>query len=312
MVLDVPDPSNFRVLFKILKDGQEPELGESQHKCILMGIVPRRASTEAFVVDEDHPRHGFFITDYGNLWGQDGTDSSSEIHNLPIGTTLSLQYISEPAPVLLASTDGQQPVVLTFDNPIPPDDYRPCVVFRTEGTAVEAMVVEASSSKRQAVATASTTLTRMWEARSFCDAELTCGGRSFLAHREVLAAASPVFAATFGGCMQEASAAKVEIGDTTPGAVEALLRCIYTSRLEPGEAAAVLPLAHRYQIERLVRRCSEVLLRTLSCDTVANIVRTLRRFREDKAVAPVWDSLIAQVLADETLLRATLETPLFV
>lgn len=32
-----------------------------------------------------------------------------------------------------------------------------------QGTAVEAMVVEASSSKRQAVATASTTLTRMWE-----------------------------------------------------------------------------------------------------------------------------------------------------
>jgi len=206
VVLEVQDPGNFRVRFKIVKDGGiDSDVGEAQHRCILMGIIPRRACSDAFAVEDDHPKHGYFITDFGNLWAQDGTDMESEIHNLPIDISLTLHFISEPTPTLIASTDDQLPCVLHFERPIPPDDYRPCVVFRTEDTAVEATVVE--TTKRPVVrGSPGGILAKMWEARSFADAELACDGKAFPAHREVLAAASPVFAATFGGSMKEAPA----------------------------------------------------------------------------------------------------------
>jgi len=294
VVLEVQDPGNFRVRFKIVKDGGiDSDVGEAQHRCILMGIIPRRACSDAFAVEDDHPKHGYFITDFGNLWAQDGTDMESEIHNLPIDISLTLHFISEPTPTLIASTDDQLPCVLHFERPIPPDDYRPCVVFRTEDTAVEATVVE--TTKRPVVrGSPGGILAKMWEARSFADAELACDGKAFPAHREVLAAASP-------------ASSRIDVGDSTPKAVEALLRCIYTGNLDAGDAPAVLPLAHRYQMECIVRRSGELMLQGLSPETAARTASTFRSFREDKAVAPLWDSLVGRCLVDEALLRATLE-----
>lgn len=305
LTLDVSDSSNFRVQFKIVKDGLEPESGDSQHRCILMGIVPNRVANDNFaLVEGTHPKHGFFITDYGNLWAQDGTDCDSEIHNLPIGAVLRLHYISEPSPVLLASTDDQKPTVLNFKRSIPADDYKPCVVFRTGGTAVEVTV---SDPAKRPSSPQCKMLSRMWESRAFTDAEISCEGRAFPIHREVLAAASPVFAAAFGGSMREATTAKIEIVDATANAVKAFLQNIYTESLEPADAVAVLPLAHRYQVEGLVRRCGEELLRNLTAESVARVVEVLRTLKEDKLVAPVWDALLGKLMADRGLMKATLD-----
>jgi len=66
-------------------------------------------------------------------------------------------------------------------------------------------------------------------------------------------------------------------------------------------------LAHRYQMECIVRRSGELMLQGLSPETAARTASTFRSFREDKAVAPLWDSLVGRCLVDEALLRATLE-----
>jgi len=147
----------------------------------------------------------------------------------------------------------------------------------------------------------------MWEERAFTDAEVTCDGRSFSVHRTVLAAASPVFSATFRGQMREAATAQLEVVDAPASAVEALLRYIYTGVLEPATAAAVLPVAHRYQIERLVTRCCEELLRCLAPDTAVETVRALRALREDKVIVPFWDRTIDKVHEDKALFRVVLE-----
>merc|ERR1740121_2054447 len=107
--------------------------------------------------------------------------------------------------------------------------------------------------------------------------------------------------------MKEATTARLDVGDTTASAVEALLKCVYTDCLDASDAASVLPLAHRYQIESLVKRCGEMLLRGLSPETVARTTRGLRSLREDRAVAPLWDALVGRLLSDEKLFRAALE-----
>jgi hypothetical protein len=64
------------------------------------------------------------------------------------------------------------------------------------------------------------------------DVAVTAGGRTFRAHRVVLAAASPVFLSMLDGDMREAREAAVELVGADAGAVELLLRHVYGGATE--------------------------------------------------------------------------------
>lgn len=128
------------------------------------------------------------------------------------------------------------------------------------------------------------------------DVAFEVGGRTFLAHRCVLAARSPVLRAELSDAgLTAAAAAK---GDSAAPAVvvrvvddmeardfEALLRYMYTDSLpdgmtEQGEAAAMLPdlvaAANRYQMERLRLLCEAKLCEFVNARTVAIILAFAR------------------------------------
>ncbi|TVU39487.1 hypothetical protein EJB05_12909, partial [Eragrostis curvula] len=108
------------------------------------------------------------------------------------------------------------------------------------------------------------------------------GGRSFAAHRAVLAARSPVFAAElFGGMKEAAAAAIVEVEDMDAAAFEVLLHFVYTDTApeldrhdeEDAVVAAMaqhlLAGADRYGLDRLKLICEGKLSDRVTVDTAA-------------------------------------------
>jgi speckle-type POZ protein len=99
------------------------------------------------------------------------------------------------------------------------------------------------------------------------------------AHRVVLAARSPVFAAMLTGSMREATAAAVPVPDVDPAVFRALLHFAYTDalpqELEAGGGLAVplaqhlLAAADRFALTRLRRICERRLCETVDAATVA-------------------------------------------
>ncbi|GBF89028.1 hypothetical protein Rsub_01527 [Raphidocelis subcapitata] len=84
----------------------------------------------------------------------------------------------------------------------------------------------------------------------FTGAALTAGGRTFRAHRVVLAAASPVFLSMLDGTMREAREAAVELVEADAGAVELLLRHVYGGAIDVPLSLALqlYALADQYQL----------------------------------------------------------------
>ena len=93
------------------------------------------------------------------------------------------------------------------------------------------------------------------------------------AHRVILAARSPVFAAMFQHDMKENRTSEAEIKDVTPAAFKALLRFIYTGDCEVGNwAEELLVAANKYDIQDLKQICAKELGKKL---TVENAIRLL-------------------------------------
>jgi speckle-type POZ protein len=93
------------------------------------------------------------------------------------------------------------------------------------------------------------------------------------AHRVILAAGSPVFAAMFQHDMEENRTNETEITDVTPAAFKALLQFIYTGHCEVGNLAEqLLVAANKYDIQDLKEICADELRMKM---TVGNAVRLL-------------------------------------
>ncbi|KAM0913751.1 hypothetical protein ACQ4PT_011977 [Festuca glaucescens] len=110
------------------------------------------------------------------------------------------------------------------------------------------------------------------------DVSFTIDGETFLAHRAVLAARSPVFRAELFGSMAEAKMPSITLHDITPAAFRVMLQFVYTDAL-PGEDGLgdspvemfqdLLAVADRYALDRLKLMCAQKLWDNLSVDTVA-------------------------------------------
>jgi hypothetical protein len=103
----------------------------------------------------------------------------------------------------------------------------------------------------------------------FSDVAVTAGGRTFPAHRVVLAAASPAFLGMLDGGMREAREAAVELRDADPAVVELLLRHIYGGAMEvPLPLALPLcALADQYQLSSGLQRQLRLWLLAARLDT---------------------------------------------
>lgn len=128
-------------------------------------------------------------------------------------------------------------------------------------------------------------LSNLLSTESHTDCELLVDGCRYRAHKGILAARSPVFAAMFDPShdMIEAQKNECEIEDLTSTAVCALLHYIYTDTCPQliDYAEEILPAADKYQLVRLKAECELELSKTL---TPENVCRRLKL--ADKHSAP--------------------------
>ena len=105
---------------------------------------------------------------------------------------------------------------------------------------------------------------QLWNAASggfigkLTDAKLLVESRPFSAHRSLLVARSPVFAAMFSSEMEEARTGEVLINDTDYGTFEHFLRFLYEGEMKTWNSSLrkkLFALADRYQVETLMDIC---------------------------------------------------------
>lgn len=115
------------------------------------------------------------------------------------------------------------------------------------------------------------------------DVTFVVGGRSFPAHRCVLAARSAVFRAELFGPMKEKAATRVKVDDMEPSIFEALLHFVYMDTLPDGDGGVAtdddkdrnVPMQHllvaadRCGLDTLRLMCEVGMCRSIDADTVA-------------------------------------------
>lgn len=131
----------------------------------------------------------------------------------------------------------------------------------------------------------------IFKSQEFSDVTIYANGREFKAHKAILAARSPMFRGMFSHDMKETKYNRVEVTDVDPDVLEEMLRFIYTGkssleqRLQVREqkdqkeqekeqhlAIELLQAANKYHLDRLKLICEEALYKTLSADSVAEIL----------------------------------------
>lgn len=154
------------------------------------------------------------------------------------------------------------------------------------------------------------TLNTMWDDRCFTDCVVECMGECFQVHRAVLCSASPIFKSAFVGTMQEARQARFAVRDCEePLAVAAMLEFTYKGSLPDLNVdvlRALLPLAIQYELDELSGCVADILLESVALDTVREITKVLRQFRDHRIVAEQYSCLMWMLRANESLLTEAL------
>ena len=101
------------------------------------------------------------------------------------------------------------------------------------------------------------------------DMTITCAGKVFPCHKVILRSQCPAFKTFLAGDTKENLESQIEIKETTPQAVELLLKYLYEGEVKkiPDDAVLdVLNLAKKYDLVPLKVICGESLLKNLTID----------------------------------------------
>ncbi|XP_065205327.1 speckle-type POZ protein-like [Planococcus citri] len=115
---------------------------------------------------------------------------------------------------------------------------------------------------------------QLLEHRKLADVILSVNGQEFPAHKNILTARSPVFAAMFAHNAKENKENRVCIDDMNEKVVGDMLRFIYTGKCENLRelATGLLVAADKYDLDRLKMICANELYETLSVENAASIL----------------------------------------
>ncbi|KAJ3696616.1 hypothetical protein LUZ61_000321 [Rhynchospora tenuis] len=141
------------------------------------------------------------------------------------------------------------------------------------------------------------------ESKEGADITFCLNEETFVAHKAVLAARSPVFRAQFFGSMMECKTDFIKIEEMKPEVFKAMLHFIYTEKLPPGEdvsfemAQHLLVAADRYGLERLKVICAEMMCAGIDAKTAATILA----FAVQHSCHPLKDFCVDFVASREML-----------
>lgn len=141
-----------------------------------------------------------------------------------------------------------------------------------------------------------------WKRRRFTDVEVTCGDKTFSAHRSTLACRSDVFFTAFESSFAEARTATYDIKNSSPEAVETMLYYMYTGHLKvkQEELADLLNLAAQYQLDDLITLVSKHLAAGVDEQNVVNRTKALKLHQNHEPCKIAFDSILKKVMADSS------------
>lgn len=289
-IFDVPNPSEFTMV--VTADHQFT---------FMVGIALADAD-----VQQPHLFRscGYYIfAGKSELHGQDGTRGRQNPHlgNSP-ARKIRMHFEAEPRPLLSCSTNDGPLEPLSFDRPIPMGEWRPAVLFDRGGILVS-MVIHGSNKTRKAEAAISA---KLWDdyRRPYSDAIITAkGGKKFYVHRNVLAAASPLFKKQFEDLERKKEEAQIDFAEE-PGVVECVLRHCYNGFGPDSDAVSVIPVAFRYGLAGLVEMCGQSVVTSLTAQNAAGAVTALRLVKDQPAMAKVWDDVERKIRNDPDIMSA--------
>lgn len=116
-------------------------------------------------------------------------------------------------------------------------------------------------------------LEELFHNRTLTDVTLYVGGRSYEAHKAVLASRSKVFAAMFVHETAEKLSNHVDIQDVHPDVFQEVLRFIYTGRVPLEKlTAALLAAADKYLLEQLKLECETQLIHRMTAENCLELL----------------------------------------
>ncbi|XP_044960349.1 BTB/POZ and MATH domain-containing protein 1-like [Hordeum vulgare subsp. vulgare] len=156
-------------------------------------------------------------------------------------------------------------------------------------------------------------LGELLQSKTGSDITFVVSGESFIAHKSILAARSPVLMAEFFGSMRERSAQQVVIEDVEAEAFKAMLHFIYTDKVpefdsEPEAAVTIaqhlLAAADRYGLDKLKVMCEDKLSGGVTVETAA----TTLALAEQHNCSDLKARCIEFILSSPTILEAVMAT----
>eukprot|EP00927_Polykrikos_kofoidii_P067783 TRINITY_DN63228_c0_g1_i1.p1 TRINITY_DN63228_c0_g1~~TRINITY_DN63228_c0_g1_i1.p1 ORF type:complete len:335 (+),score=55.75 TRINITY_DN63228_c0_g1_i1:148-1152(+) len=284
---------------------------EGEWAACTIGIVSSDTSLETLMDVDSLPAcrelawYRLSLGSSGRLAAFDGLCDFSEL-DLVSASNIRMDFLSGTAPKLLYYVNDGPAVDVTNYLPksLRPGEYKPCISIANPSLRVRCRISWRNAKRRlQGSAFVSRAIRGVWERRRYTDVVVrTADGHQIPCHRAHLAEGSPVFAAEFERWARDARELDVA-GDRV--AVEPMLEFFYTGQMAASaDGAAVLPLAHRYQVDDLVSLAAERVLESLDARTVVAAARALRPLREDDSLCGAWRELCARASSSADVVEA--------
>lgn len=302
-VFDVPDVHRFEVSITAMKDDIYPSKAGSCALGIVEAVPFPTGSVESTTLRQWCQTYGAFLVGTGNFrlyqaacdWQHFGLPGS-----LTKGHTLGLRFLAGTLEYRL--DDGAWHAArggLDAEHGYRAG-YQPCVLMYSPQWPLAVRV-----GRKRGRCHLAARDQRLWTERTFTDATVVCEGEKFEVHRAVLAAASQVFERAFSGVMKEARSALLEVRESAPAAVEAMLRFVYTGALPEGVAgvcAPLLELAVQYELRELCEEVATEVLKGVRPENVRERAAMLKRHGEHPRVKVAWAQMLDLLQQDRELL----------
>ncbi len=134
---------------------------------------------------------------------------------------------------------------------------------------------------------------------TLCDIELKAEQQTIPAHKAVLAAATPYFAAMFTGKFKETKSRVVTVKDVTFAGLKSVVECIYNtkSKINSKNIEDILPAAHLLQLTDIVEECTKWMSEKITKNNCFRLLKLAEKYNIDIVETAITDFVLKNFVA---------------
>ncbi len=142
-------------------------------------------------------------------------------------------------------------------------------------------------------------LAALQEEGTLCDVELKAEQQTIPAHKAVLAAATPYFAAMFTGKFKERKSRVITVKDVTFTGLKNVVDCIYTTeiKINAENIGDILPAAHLLQMTDIVEECKDWMSRKITKNNCFKFLQLAEKYGIETVEVAITDFVLNNFVA---------------